>query len=139
VLAADVDERVALSPVPRDDVARPRASRDTGATVAARRQDRAGASQHSPSSSPGLPREGPAGSRGRKLLGPSARKEVVLGVGLEPDRDTRGDDQLALAEIRRLFDRYRQIGRHGMVTERDEIEEVEKIEEANEPTARAVR
>jgi hypothetical protein len=65
-----------------------------------------------------------------------------MGVGLEPDRDTRGDDQLALEEIRRLFDRYRQIGRHGMVTERDEIEEieeVEEVEEANEPTARAMR
>jgi hypothetical protein len=53
-----------------------------------------------------------------------------VGVGPEPDRDTRGDDQLALEEIRRLFDRYRQIARHGMVTERDETEEIEAAEEA---------
>jgi hypothetical protein len=33
---------------------------------------------------------------------------------------------LALEEIRRLFDRYRQIGRHGMVTEHDEIDEAEE-------------
>jgi len=57
-------------------------------------------------------------------------------VGVGPDRDTRGDDQLALEEIRRLFDRYRQIARHGMVTERDEIEE---IKEAEEPPALSVR
>jgi hypothetical protein len=49
-----------------------------------------------------------------------------VGVGPEPDRDTRSDDQLALEEIRRLFDRYRQIGRHGMVTEHDEIDEAEE-------------
>jgi hypothetical protein len=59
-----------------------------------------------------------------------------VGVGTEPDRDTRGDDQLALEEIRRLFDRYRQIARHGMVSERDEIEETE---EAEQPPALAVR
>jgi hypothetical protein len=41
--------------------------------------------------------------------------------------------QLALEEIRRLFDRYREVGRHGMVTERDEIEEVEEIEERTSP------
>jgi hypothetical protein len=52
-----------------------------------------------------------------------------MGVGPEPDRDTRGDDPLALEEIRRLFDRYRQIARHGMVTERDEIEEITETEE----------
>ena len=46
-----------------------------------------------------------------------------MGVGPEPDRDTRRDEQLALQEIRRLFDRYRQIARHGMVTERDETAE----------------
>jgi len=49
-----------------------------------------------------------------------------VGVEREPDRDTRGDDQLALEEIRRLFERYRQIARHGMVTERDENEEREE-------------
>jgi hypothetical protein len=59
-----------------------------------------------------------------------------VGVGPEPARDTRGDDQLALEEIRRLFDRYRQIARHGMVTERDEIDE---LEEAEEPRALSVR
>jgi hypothetical protein len=59
-----------------------------------------------------------------------------VGGGPEPDRDTRGDDQLALVEIRRLFDRYRQIARHGMVTERDEIEE---ITETEEPPALTVR
>jgi hypothetical protein len=37
----------------------------------------------------------------------------------EPDRDTRPDEE-ALEEIRLLFARYRQIARHGMVTERDE-------------------
>jgi hypothetical protein len=55
-----------------------------------------------------------------------------VGTGPEPDRDTRGDDQLALEEIRRLLDRYRQIARHGRVAERDEIQE---IEEAQEPPA----
>ena len=59
-----------------------------------------------------------------------------MGVGPAPDRDTRGDDQLALEEIRRLFDRYRQIARHGMATERDEIEE---ITETEEPPALTVR
>jgi hypothetical protein len=35
-----------------------------------------------------------------------------------------------------LFDRHRKIARHGMVTERDEIDE---IEEAEEPPALTVR
>jgi len=35
-----------------------------------------------------------------------------------------------------LFDRYRQIARHGIVSERDEIEETE---EAEEPPALTVR
>ena len=56
-----------------------------------------------------------------------------MGVGSAPDRDTRADDQLALEEIRRLFDRYRQIARHGMVSERD------KIKAADESHAPAVR
>jgi hypothetical protein len=59
-----------------------------------------------------------------------------VGGGPEPDRDTRGDDQLALEEIRRLFDRYREVARHGMVSERDELEE---IKEAEEPPALTVR
>ena len=41
----------------------------------------------------------------------------------EPDRDIRRDDEEALEEIRRLFARYRQVARHGMVTERDETAE----------------
>jgi hypothetical protein len=44
-----------------------------------------------------------------------------VGVGPEPDRDTRGDEQQALEEIRRLFERYREIARHAMpVDEHDE-------------------
>ena len=56
-----------------------------------------------------------------------------MGVGSAPDRDTRADDQLALEEIRRLFDRDRQIARHGMITERDEIKEAD---ESPAPAAR---
>ena len=40
--------------------------------------------------------------------------------GREPDREIRRDETQALQEIRRLFARYRQVARHGMVTERDE-------------------
>jgi hypothetical protein len=43
-----------------------------------------------------------------------------MGDEREPDRDTRRDDEQALEEIRQLFARYRQVARHGMVTERDE-------------------
>jgi hypothetical protein len=43
--------------------------------------------------------------------------------GREADRDIRRDDEQALEEIRQLFARYRQIARHGMVTERDEAAE----------------
>jgi hypothetical protein len=43
-----------------------------------------------------------------------------VGVGNASDRETRGDDQQALEEIRRLFERYRRTARHGMVAERDE-------------------
>jgi hypothetical protein len=50
-----------------------------------------------------------------------------VSVEREPDRHTRGDDQPALEEIRRLFERYRQIARHGMVTERDENEDPEEV------------
>ncbi len=32
----------------------------------------------------------------------------------------------ALEEIRRVFDRYRRIARHGMVTEREEIDAIEE-------------
>jgi hypothetical protein len=41
-----------------------------------------------------------------------------MGDRREPDRDTRHDEQQALEEIRVLFARYRQVARHGMVTER---------------------
>jgi hypothetical protein len=47
-----------------------------------------------------------------------------MGDGREPDRDTRRDEQQALEEIRLLFARYRQMARHGMVTERDEHAEL---------------
>ena len=44
----------------------------------------------------------------------------------EPDREGRSDDEQALEEIRQLFARYRQIARHGIVTERNEpVEETE--------------
>jgi hypothetical protein len=46
-----------------------------------------------------------------------------MGVGYEPDRDTPAHDEQALEEIRRLFARYRQIARHGVVTEHDEAAE----------------
>jgi hypothetical protein len=52
----------------------------------------------------------------------------------EPDRDIRSDDEQALEEIRRLFARYREVARHGMVTERDET-----AEEPEAPRAFAVR
>jgi hypothetical protein len=42
-----------------------------------------------------------------------------VGVGPEPDRDTRGDEQLE--EIRRLFERYRDAARDARPTsEHDE-------------------
>ena len=42
-------------------------------------------------------------------------------VEREPDRDSQRDDEQALEEIRQLFARYRQVARHGVVTERTEI------------------
>jgi hypothetical protein len=56
----------------------------------------------------------------------------------EPDRDTHGDEQQALEEIRVLFARYRQMGRHGMVTERDEHAE-QRAQEAKDAPALAGR
>jgi hypothetical protein len=50
----------------------------------------------------------------------------LVGEGSEPDRTPRDDDQQALEEIRRLFARYRQGARHGVVSERDEAEEREE-------------
>jgi hypothetical protein len=57
-----------------------------------------------------------------------------MGEEREPDRDTRSNDEQALEEIRQLFARYRQIARHGIVTERDEA-----AEDAQAPPALAGR
>ena len=44
-----------------------------------------------------------------------------MGDEREPDpEDIRSDDDQALEEIRRLFDRYRRVARHGVVMERPE-------------------
>jgi hypothetical protein len=51
-----------------------------------------------------------------------------MAVGDEPDRETQVDDEQALEEIRRLFERYRRVARHGMVTERDEPHEDRAVE-----------
>jgi len=61
-----------------------------------------------------------------------------VGVDPEPDRDRRRDDERALEEIRLLFARYRQIARHGQVTERDEVPEAgtEQTKEDAVPSAR---
>jgi hypothetical protein len=61
-----------------------------------------------------------------------------VGVGYEPDRDTQSDDQQALEEIRRLFARYREAARHGVVIERDEPAEL-RAEAPEEPQALAGR
>jgi hypothetical protein len=55
-----------------------------------------------------------------------------VGVKSEPDPDVRHKDAEALEEIRRLFARYRQTGRHGQVTERGEPAET-RAEEARDP------
>jgi hypothetical protein len=57
---------------------------------------------------------------------------------LEPERDTRRDDQQALEEIRRLFARYRQIARHGQAAERDEPTEA-RTDDAKQTAAVPVR
>jgi hypothetical protein len=46
-----------------------------------------------------------------------------MGEERESDRHSRRDDEQALEEIRRLFARYRQVARHGVVAERDETVE----------------
>lgn len=61
-----------------------------------------------------------------------------MGVGYEPDRDTRTDDQQALEEIRRLFARYRESARHAVVIEHDEPAEL-RAEESEETQALAGR
>jgi hypothetical protein len=60
-----------------------------------------------------------------------------VGVGYEPDRDARRDDQQALEEIRRLL-RYREGARHGVVIEHDEPSQL-RAEESNETQALAGR
>ena len=59
-------------------------------------------------------------------------------VEREPDRDSQRDDQQALEEIRQLFARYRQVARHGVVAERDEIPEspADDVEAASALAAR---
>jgi hypothetical protein len=61
-----------------------------------------------------------------------------VAVAYEPDRETRGDEQQALEEIRRLFERYRQTARHGIVTERYEPAHAraEESDEAADQTGR---
>ena len=56
-----------------------------------------------------------------------------MGDRREPDRDARRDEQQALEEIRLLFARYRQIARHGVVTERDEHAELRAEESKATP------
>jgi hypothetical protein len=57
----------------------------------------------------------------------------LVGDRHEPDRDTRYDEQQALEEIRLLFARYRQVARHGRVTERDEHAELRAEESKHAP------
>jgi hypothetical protein len=59
-------------------------------------------------------------------------------VAREPDQAPRGDDEQALEEIRRLFARYRQVARHGIVTEHDQTPRppAEEPAEAPAPTGR---
>jgi hypothetical protein len=59
-------------------------------------------------------------------------------VEREPDRDSQSDDEQALEEIRQLFARYRQVARHGVVAERNEIPEAsaDDVEAAPAPAAR---
>jgi hypothetical protein len=61
-----------------------------------------------------------------------------VGVDSGPDRDSRGNDEQALEEIRRLFGRYRQVARHGMVTEHDVSAELraQEPDEASGPAGR---
>jgi hypothetical protein len=57
-------------------------------------------------------------------------------VEREQDRDSQSDDEQALEEIRQLFARYRQVARHGVVTERNEIPEADDVEAAPALAAR---
>jgi hypothetical protein len=59
-------------------------------------------------------------------------------VERELDRDSQSDDEQALEEIRQLFARYRQVARHGVVTERNEIPEA-PAEDAKAAPALAAR
>ena len=53
-----------------------------------------------------------------------------MSVALEPDRDTRGDENQAQEEIRLLFARYRRIARHGVAAEHAKQADA-RAEEAN--------
>ena len=61
-----------------------------------------------------------------------------MGVDSGPDRESRRNEEQALEEIRRLFARYRQVARHGMVTEHDEPAEprAQESDEASGPAGR---
>jgi len=61
-----------------------------------------------------------------------------VGVDSGADRDIQRNEEQALEEIRRLFARYRQVARHGMVTERDEPAEprAQEPDEASGPAGR---
>jgi hypothetical protein len=61
-----------------------------------------------------------------------------VGVDSGPDRDSRSNEEQALEEIRRLFARYRQVARHGIVTEHDEPDEprAQEPDEASGPAGR---
>jgi len=61
-----------------------------------------------------------------------------VGVDSGADRDIQRNEEQALEEIRRLFARYRQVARHGMVTEHDEPAELraQEPEEASAPGRR---
>ena len=55
-----------------------------------------------------------------------------MGDSDELDRDSRPDEE-ALEEIRLLFARYRQMSRHGMVTEQDAQTESRAAESTDVP------
>jgi hypothetical protein len=61
-----------------------------------------------------------------------------VGVDSGPDRERGSNEDQALEEIRLLFARYRQVARHGMVTEHDEPTEL-RAQEPEEPSAPAGR
>ena len=58
-------------------------------------------------------------------------------VERELDRDSQSDDEQALEEIRQLFARYRQVARHGVVTERTALPEARGDDVNAAPALRA--